>query len=260
MSHLLDEIDGVVCDLDGVIYRGARPVEGSPEAVGELRRRGKKVVFCTNNSAPTVSEYLTKLEGMGVAATPEEMVTSAVVAAEVLRDRGLEGSGAFVIGGRGVTEALDAVGMKIVGGGDHADVVVVGRDKSFDFAALDHAAEAIRSGAPFIATNDDATYPAEKGLEPGAGAIVAAIEVASGRRAEVMGKPHRPMMAAVARRFPPNARLMMVGDRAETDLKGALAMGWKTALVLSGVTSKEVAESVSPAPDVVGDRLTDLLA
>ncbi|MDQ3985206.1 MAG: HAD-IIA family hydrolase [Actinomycetota bacterium] len=258
MSGLLDEIDGVVCDLDGVIYRGDRPIEGSPDAVEELRRRGIKVVFCTNNSAPTVSEYLAKLENMGVDASHEEVVTSAVVAGEVLRDRGLAGSDALVVGGPGVIEALEQVGLEIVKGSTEVDVVAVGRDKSFDFAALDAAAEAVRSGATFIATNDDATYPGESGLEPGAGAIVAAVEVASGRRAEIVGKPHPPMMEAASRRFPPNSRLAMVGDRAETDLWGAASMGWKTVLVLSGVTSAEEAAKLEPRPDAILNQLSEL--
>ncbi|MDQ3955140.1 MAG: HAD-IIA family hydrolase [Actinomycetota bacterium] len=258
MAIDIDDIDGLVCDLDGVVYRGDEAIPGAVEALRELERRGRRVVLCTNNSAPTVENYREKLRAMGLEVAPERLVTSAVVAGEALSERGLAGP-AFVVGAEGLREAVEGAGLDITGDPERAEVVVVGRDLRFDFDALRRAADAVRAGAVFIATNDDATYPSTAGLEPGAGALLAAIEVAGGRNAEVLGKPRRPMMERAAARFEPGARLAMVGDRAETDLAGAAAMGWTTVLVLSGVTGPGDVEALRPRPDFVLESLAELL-
>jgi 4-nitrophenyl phosphatase len=138
-------------------------------------------------------------------------------------------------------------------------VVVVGWDPGFDYEAMKRAALAVRAGAELIATNDDAAFPAPEGLWPGAGAILASIEVASGRKAEVMGKPHVPMMDAVARRVAGAERIGLVGDRPETDLAGGRARGWTTILVTSGVTTPADAYGIDPAPDLILSGLSELL-
>jgi 4-nitrophenyl phosphatase len=253
--------DGLVCDMDGVLYRGDTPIEGSAQAVEEMRRRGVRLVFCTNNSRSTVGQYVDKLAGMGIRSSPREIVTSAVVTAEVLRDRGRRGATAMVVGGDGIRDELASIGVRIDDNPESrtADLVVVGWDPRFDYPAMRRAAAAVIAGAEFIATNDDAAFPAPEGLWPGAGAILASIETASGRRAEVMGKPHEPMMDTVATRLDGAERVAMVGDRPETDLAGGRVRGWTTVLVLSGVTSRAEAAEVSPAPDLVVDRLNELL-
>lgn len=257
---LLARIDGLVSDLDGVLYRGKRPIEPAIEAVHVLRDRGLRIVFCTNNSATTRADYVAKLARMGVEVDPEDLVNSSEVAARALVRRGLAGRRALVLGGPGVREAVERAGLVPIGAEeDHADVLVMGRDKSFDFALLDRAAHAVRNGALFIATNDDAAYPSEGHVEPGAGALVAAVQVASGRAPEVFGKPHRPMMEAAAARFPSGARLAIVGDQPGTDLAGGRAMGWATVLVLSGVTTEEEARALDPPPDLVLRDLGGLL-
>ena len=157
-------------------------------------------------------------------------------------------------------EAVERAGLILAGRNEtDVDVLVMGRDKSFDFALLDRAARVVRNGALFIATNDDAAYPSEGAVEPGAGALVAAVQVASGRSPEVYGKPHRPMMEAAAARFPADARLAMVGDQPGTDLAGGRLMGWSTILVLSGVTDAAAAAEIDPPPDLVIDDLSGLL-
>lgn len=259
-GNLLDDIDGLVCDLDGVVYRGERPIPGAIACIQELQRRGLRVVYCTNNSALTPQAYVEKLCRMGLNPGPDDVVTSSVVAGEVLAERGLAGHRAYIVGAEGVHAAVVDAGLGVLQRDESgADVVVVGRDKTFDFDMLDRSSREVRRGAVFLATNDDATYPAEDDLEPGAGALLAAIEVAGGRRAEVVGKPHRPMMASVARRFPTGARLAMVGDRPDTDLEGARAMGWMTILVLSGVTDTTAASFLDPAPGVILRDLGELL-
>jgi 4-nitrophenyl phosphatase len=253
----LGDVDAVVCDLDGVVYRGDRPVEGSPEAIRTLREAGIAVLFCSNNARPTLDEYVAKLAAMGVPCSDGELVTSPVVAAEVI-GRDHPGARVFAVGAAGLREALTQRDLELVAEAE-ADVVVVGIDPDFDYEVMSRSSSAVRAGATFYATNDDATFPAEEGLRPGAGAIVASIEVASGVAPIVLGKPHRPMMEAVLRRLPDGARVAMVGDRPETDLDGARAMGWETVLVLSGVTSREKADELRPAPDLVIERLSSLV-
>jgi 4-nitrophenyl phosphatase len=254
--------DGLVCDLDGVIYRGDRAIPGAVETIAELRRRGVRVVFCTNNSRPTVSQYRRKLDAMGIEVLDDDIVTSAVVTGEVLRGRNVREARAIVVGGDGVVEALEAAGVRVLDDGTDspADYVVVGYDPEFTYDAMRRASLAVRGGARLIATNDDAAFPAADGLWPGAGAILASIEVASGARAvEVMGKPHARMMDAVARRLPGCHSIAIVGDRPETDLRGGIARGWTTILVTSGVVAPDEAAAVDPRPDVVLPSLAALL-
>ena len=259
-AGFLATIDGLVCDLDGVVYRASDPIPRAIACLQELGRRGFPVVYCTNNSALTPEAYVEKLKGMGLSTQPQDVITSSIVAGEILSELGLNGKTAYVVGAEGLQSAVADAGLEILPrDSSDADVVVVGSDRSFDYEMLDNAARAVRRGAFFIAANDDATYPSEKDIEPGAGALLAAIEVAGGRRAEVAGKPHEPMMKSAARRFPSGARLAMAGDRPNTDLDGARAMGWTTILVLSGVTDEEAALALDPQPDLTLEDLGGLL-
>jgi HAD superfamily hydrolase (TIGR01450 family) len=254
------EIASLVCDMDGVLYRGNDTIPGAPEAVRRLRANGVKVLFCTNNSNQTVQQYTEKLVGMGIEATAEDILTSAVVTTEVLRDRGFLGRRALVVGGAGLRAAAQEAGLITEPEPDPAgvDVVLLGWDPTFDYEKLKRAATAVRSGAAFIASNADATFPAPEGPLPGAGAILASIEVAGGKRAEVLGKPHQPMTDAIVRRLDGSGRIAAVGDRPDTDLAGAFEMGWMTILVLSGVTSRSDAVCLKPQPDLIVDSLADL--
>ena len=238
------------------MYVADEPIPGAAEKVHELTERGVRVVFCTNNSRPTVAQYVEKLGRLGLAVDPDDLVTSSVVTGEVLA-RTERGRRAMVIGGDGVSEAVSGAGLEIVDPPDHrVDLVIVGWDLEFTFDKLKRATLALTNGARLIATNDDAAYPAPEGLWPGTGAIVAAIERATGTTAEIMGKPHSPMMDAVARRLPDRDNIAVVGDRPETDLAGGASRGWTTILVLSGVTPS--ADGVTPVPDIVLGSLADL--
>lgn len=252
--------DALMCDLDGVVYRGDRLIEGTPAAIERLRERGVRFTFCTNNSHSTVDEYVAKLARFGIDATAEDVLTSSVVTSEVLAARGYSGKKAIVIGDRGVREGLAAVGVEL-NDDPHsiaAEAVVVGWDVNFDYATMRRVSSAVRKGAKLFATNRDSTFPAPEGLWPGAGAILASIEVASGCTAEVLGKPYKPMMEAVARRMVGARRIAAVGDRADSDLAGAASMGWATILVLSGVTTPGEADALRPPPDLVVESLADL--
>ena len=256
----LSGLNGLICDLDGVMYRGAEPIEGSPQAIERLGGLGVHVVFCTNNANPTIERYIDKLASMGVPIGREDLVSSPVVTAEVLSDEGAAGRSAIVVGGEGLREALRNIDVLVDDDPSSrtADYVVVGLDPDFSYETLKRASFAVQNGAELIAANADASFPAPDGLWPGAGALVAAVEAASGGRARVMGKPHEPMMRVAKRRLGGASRIAIVGDRPNTDLEGGLAMGWVTILVLSGVTSRDEIDEIEPTPDIVLERLADL--
>ncbi len=205
-----------VVDLDGVVWLAGRPLPGATEGVAILRRRGVPVRFVTNNSMRTRAELLAQLEGIGIPAAPEELLTSGQAAASLLEP----GSSAHVVGGPGLREALAEAGVQLDERRPHA--VVAGLTFDFDYASCELASNLVRGGARFIATNSDATLPTPEGLRPGAGAIVAAIATAAGVAPEVAGKPFAPMASALAARGPVGA---VVGDRISTDGAFAARLG-----------------------------------
>jgi HAD superfamily hydrolase (TIGR01450 family) len=240
-----------VLDLDGVVWLAERPIDGAADAVDRLRRSGERVVFATNNSWARLADQEAKLERMGIPAAGD-VVTSALAAARLIRP----GERVLVCGGPGVVEAVAGRGGRPLRDGD-ADAVIVGFHRDFDFERLRVAMAAVRGGARLIATNDDATYPTPSGPIPGGGALAAAVAYASGVTATVAGKPHRPM-ADLIRELAGEAGTV-VGDRPETDGAFAAALGYRFALVLTGVTSAGDLP-VRPEPAVVAASLAELVS
>lgn len=227
----------VVCDLDGVVWLAGVPIPGAAEAVTELRSTGAEVLFLTNNSSATADEYACRLAAGGIAVDPGNVLTSAVVAAELLAGSLPPGSRVLACAGEGVVDALERRGFEVVDARP-CEAVVVGWHRTFDYGRLERAATAVREGARFVATNLDATYPAPEGLIPGNGALVAAVATASGVEPEVAGKPEPPTVDAVRRRAC-QGRGVVVGDRPSTDGALAAALGWPFALVESDVSASE---------------------
>ena len=246
----------VGCDLDGVIWRGEEPILGAAPGIAALRAVGLRVAFLSNNSSQVVADVVAKLGRMGITTSPSDVFTSARAAADLLAGSLASGSRVLVCAGPGVVEALTAAGFEAVYERPAA-AVVVGFHQDFDFSGLTRAADAVREGARFVATNRDATYPIPGGLVPGAGAIVAAVATASGREPEVAGKPSAPTVAMVQREL--GTRGVMIGDRPSTDGALADALGWPFALVLSGVTAAFAplgGEAIpDPPPAYVADDL-----
>ncbi|MFM8305393.1 MAG: HAD-IIA family hydrolase [Actinomycetota bacterium] len=248
----------VVClDLDGVVWRGDDPVPGSADAVLALRSAGLLVGFMSNNSSMPVDHVVAKLARCGIEAAPEEVLTSALAAADLLAADLAPGARVLVCAGPGVVESLTHAGFEAVWE-PPAAAVVVGFHRDFDFEGLERAARAVREGARFVATNLDATYPVSGGLLPGAGSLVAAVATASGCAPEVAGKPCAPAAEMVHHRLGP--RGVMVGDRPTTDGDFARRLGWPFALVLTGVAAHAPGPGEEPVPDPPPDYLADDLA
>jgi HAD superfamily hydrolase (TIGR01450 family) len=253
----------ICCDLDGVLWLGDEPISGSAGAVNALREAGHRIGYLTNNSSRTPRSVVEQLAAMGVVAADDDVVTSAQAAAALLGEDLAPGARVLACAGPGVVEALEAMGYVVVDRAP-ADAVVVGFHPTFDFAELDRTSAAVRTGARFVATNIDATYPGSDRLLPGNGAIVAAVATAAGRVPEVAGKPEDATVALVRARFAAeltDGPALMVGDRPSTDGALAAALDWPFALVLSGVTDGDGGGEpvpVDPEPAYVTADLADL--
>jgi HAD superfamily hydrolase (TIGR01450 family) len=241
----------VICDLDGVIWLADNVIPGSPEAVAALRAAGHRVTFVSNNSFSPVSTVEAKLARFGIPADGD-VFTSAQAAASLVHS----GERVLLLGGPGAQEELLAAGAELVADGP-ADVVVVGFHRTFDYEALRKAAVAIRHGARFIATNDDATYPTPDGPIPGCGSLVAAVQTGSGRAPVIAGKPYQPMAEVVRAALGHDGAFVMIGDRGDTDGEFAVRLGARFGLVLSGVV-RPTDLPIKPTPDLIADDLRQM--
>jgi glycerol 3-phosphatase-2 len=259
---LADRYDGLLIDLDGVVWIGREPVPGSAETLQALLELGKRIVFVTNNPGRLPTAYAERLRELGVEVGPEQIVTAGMVAARLAGEAAGDDGGAFVIGAAPLKEMVAATGTRVLEGEEarEADVVVVSGHRGFDYAELLTAKRALDRGAALFATSHDPTMPFPGGEVPGTGAVLAAVEVASGRRAEIAGKPERHLFEMAIEAIGGDGRLAMVGDRVSSDIAGGRDAGLETILVLSGTTSKEEAGAADPAPDHVLESLSGLLA
>ncbi len=260
----LPDIKALILDMDGVLWRDNTPIGDLPDLFARIRAQGLKVAMATNNATKTVDEYLEKFSGFGVTLESWQIITAALATADALCKRFPARGAVFVVGEHGLACALEECGFEpIIDPADETVPVAVvgGFDRSVTYDKLRRATLHIRAGAPFYGTNPDKTFPTPQGLIPGAGAILAALEVATGVHPLILGKPQPAMMEMALENLgvPPEATLV-VGDRLETDIAAGQAAGCRTALVLSGVSTLEQAKSWQPAPDIVADDLSTLIA
>lgn len=276
----LGQIDAVVSDLDGVVWRGAETLPGVLDFFSEVRRRGLPLVFATNNSGKVPAQYVERLAAIGIAAIREDdVVTSGVATAAYLQEHYPPTAKVHVLGNPGLKSVIAAAGFTLAGPVASAagsvvdlaavqgpvpgqvDVVVASIDHELSYEKLAHAAAAILAGADFIGTNGDPTFPTVGGLLPGSGSVIAALEVATGRRATLMGKPEAPMFAHALRVLgTAPQRTLMIGDRLDTDILGAQRSSLRTALVLTGSTSAVDLPHAAVRPDLVCPGLPELRA
>ncbi|EDY34958.1 HAD-IIA family hydrolase [Candidatus Aciduliprofundum boonei] len=247
-----------VIDMDGVLYRGNRKIEGADTFIKFLQDNSVPFLLATNNSTKTREMYVEKLKNMGIKVKEKNIITSAYVTAEVLKKEENRAS-ALIIGEIGIFEEIKRIGWGILDlkNWSKAEYVIVGMDTTLTYEKLKAGCLAINNGAKFIATNDDKNFPSEEGLIPGAGSMVAALEAATGKKARVMGKPNEPYVNMI-KSLLGSEDIWVVGDRIETDMLLAEKLGAKKVLVLSGVT-KEPVKNVDYVINDVG-RLPALLA
>ncbi|HJR91227.1 MAG TPA: HAD-IIA family hydrolase [Acidimicrobiia bacterium] len=243
----------VVYDLDGVVYLGETAIPGASDAIRGAERAGWRTLFATNNSARSPSAVVAKLARVcGYQAAEDQIVTSAMVAGSLVAQGPV-----LVMGEAGIEESVTRNGFELTDDPAQAQTVVAGLDRGITYDRIHRAALAVRSGAELIVTNRDPTFPTDQGLFPGAGACAAAVEVAAGVRGIAAGKPSEAMRRFIEGRAG-DGHIWMVGDRPDTDLALAVGERWRSALVLTGVTS--TATAIDPPPDVVAADLPEAIA
>ena len=263
LSPLARRYDQLILDLDGCVYVGDEAVPGAVEAVDALRQGGKRVAFATNDPRHATEEYVTKLWGIGIRASLTDVVTVGGAMQHLLADT-RRGRTAFVIGTGPLVRHVSDAGLRVLNGTDlasRAEVVVVGGTEDLVYADLREATLALRRGADFLATGRDPTYPQPDGLWPGTGAIVAAVEYATGCKAAIVGKPEPQLFITALDRLG-EGRTLVVGDRLDSDVAAAERAGLEAALVLTGGTSVEEADSSkadAPRPVAVAESLSALV-
>ncbi len=256
-----DEFDGFLVDLDGVVWVGRELVPGSVEALRALIESGKEIVFVTNNSVKQPDAYAVRLREAGVEIAGDRVVTAGAATAKLAAEQVGTAGTAFVIGAPGFKQTVAATGLTLLDGetARSADAVVVSGHREFDYAELLTATFALRAGASLFATSRDPTLPMPGGAWPGTGATLAAVETASGKKAEIGGKPERHLFDQARALIVDAERVAMVGDRIASDIEGGQRAGLTTILVLSGACSREEATAADPPPDLVLDDLAALL-
>ena len=265
-AHLADGYDGVICDLDGVVYRGADAVEGAPGALRRLKAGGLGIVYATNNASRPPHDVAAQLTSLGAPCGAGDVVTSAQAGAAHLAGGLPPASRVLALGGPGVSDALRAVGLTPVAPAaadrDDIDAVLQGLGRHLSVADFEVAARHLTRGARWVATNLDATFPLEWGVAPGNGAYVELLVSTTGRTPEVVGKPFPPLYRLATERLgTTSARTLAVGDRLDTDIAGAGAAGVDCAWVLTGVDQPSALFAVPGlvAPTHVVATLAELL-
>jgi glycerol-1-phosphatase len=253
------DFDGLIVDLDGVVWLGTTAVPGSVAAIAELRARGIRLLFLTNDPRGSRAEYAARLSALGVRAEESEIVTSGSALAGLVREREGVGRTAFVIGSPSLNLELAKAGLERLHGdaGRSAEIVAVGGHDGFNYEELRIATQAVRHGARLYATGRDATFPMPDGPWPGTGAVLASVEVAGGKTAITAGKPERYIFDIARSLLAGCHRVAIVGDNLAADISGGKRAGLTTVLVLTGTSHRSDVGDAEVSPDIV---LPDLAA
>jgi HAD superfamily hydrolase (TIGR01450 family) len=256
VSSSAGRYDHLLLDLDGCLWLGDEALEGASEAVAALREAGKGLAFLTNDVRHAPEELVRKLWRLGFQASVSEVVTAGAAVQRALAPRG--GGAAFVIGSQALVDHVAAAGLRIVNRTElasRADVVVVGGHEAFDYEELRVATQAVLRGAELLGATREPSFPMPDGAWPGSGALLAAVEAASGHRADrVAGKPEPDMYEAARERLGAG-RCLAVGTRLDVDVVGARRAGLDAALLLTGASTRTEAEAAQPRPAHIADSL-----
>jgi len=270
----------LLVDLDGVVYRGSEPVPGVAEVLAARAAAGDDIVYVTNNSMHYRADYVGRLAAMGAPITPDTVVSSARATALFVAEHEPAIRRVLVLGAGGLEREARDVGLDVVtaayaatrmqqegidgyAAAGEPDAVLVGLDPNLTYLRLAAAADCIRAGALFIATNRDPVYPTERGLRPGAGSIVAAVEASTGVSPVSIGKPAPRLLEIAAHAVGRDARdAVMIGDGIVTDLAAANAIGARCVFMLTGVSTREQLRGLAPGdqPIAVAENADELAA
>lgn len=257
----LDHFAGYIFDLDGTIYLGDHAIEGAPETIRHLQSRNRKLLFLTNKTIESREYYVKKLRRLGIDVTIDQLLSPAVVTIRYLHAH-YPNANVYVIGEKVFKDELERSGIRFARSPDETDLVVISWDRDFHYRHLNDAYQAIRRGAEVIATHPDRTCPVPDGAVPDCGGMIGAVEGVTGRKVEViMGKPSRLMaLAALDILGVEASSCLMTGDRLETDILMGRQSGMNTALVLTGVTSREDLQRSDIEPTFVLESVRDILS
>ena len=258
MSFSLAGIRHLLIDLDGVLYRGRTALPGAEQFIRFLQQQNTAYRLVSNNATMTPQQYVEKLAGMGIDVPADNIVTSALATRFYLEEQEQSGKKAFVIGEKGLLDAVSQAGLEIVSDRP-ADWVIIGLDRHATYHDFEIATLALESGARLLASNADASFPTEQGLVPGAGALLAVLTTATGMKPIVVGKPE-PLMLELAMRQMRGSRAdtAMLGDRLDTDIEAANRLGIPSILILTGVSKRSELHDSPWRPDLVVNDLSDL--
>ncbi len=249
-------IKGFICDMDGVIYHGNQILPGVREFIQWLQEEHKEYLFLTNNSGYTRRELNQKLARMGLDVPEEHFYTSALATAAFLKQQA-PGCSVFAIGEAGLLNALYDAGVTM--NDVNPDYVVVGEGRAYSLDTLTKATNLVLNGAKLIGANSDVSGPIENGIAPACGALVAPIEMATGKKAYFCGKPNPLMMRTGLRLLGcHSAEAVMIGDRMDTDVISGMESGMSTVLVLSGVSTRDTLDTYAYRPSIVLNGVGDI--
>lgn len=252
-----NEKKGFICDMDGVIYHGNKILPGVVEFIEWLQREGKEFLFLTNNSGSTRQELRQKLARMGLDVEEKNFYTSALATAAFLKEQS-PGCSVYAIGEAGLFNALYDAGITM--NDVNPDYVLMGEGRSYSLDTLTKATNLVLKGAKLIGANSDVSGPIENGMAPACKALIAPIEIATGKQAYFCGKPNPLMMRSGLRLLGcHSSEAVMVGDRMDTDIVSGLESGMDTVLVLSGVSTKETLTTYAYRPTVVFEGVGDIV-
>jgi len=251
------EKDGFICDMDGVIYHGNKILDGVEDFVNWMIDNGKKFVFLTNSPEKTPHELSMKLERMGLSVSAGHFYTSAMATAEFLNSQN-PGCTAYVIREAALTKAMYDKGIYM--NDVNPEYVVVGETRTYNFEKIEKAIELVRKGAKLIGCNPDVTGPTEKGVMPATGALIAPIEIATGKKAYFVGKPNPVMLRHGMKKLDcHSSEIAFIGDRMDTDIIAGIESNVDTVLVLSGVTAVEDIDNFPYRPKYIANGVGDLI-
>jgi len=253
----IQEKQGFICDMDGVIYHGSRLLPGAKSFVNWLKKENKDFLFLTNNSSKTRKELQLKLAQLGIDVEEDHFYTSALATASFLK-RQKPGGSAFVIGDTGLTNAMYNVGFSM--NNTDPDYVVMGETRSYNFEMLEKATQLVLKGAKLIGCNFDTTGPVDGGIAPATRALISPIEMATGKQAYFVGKPNPLMMRHGLNMLGVQTQdAVIIGDRMDTDIVAGIESSVDTVLVLSGVTTRESMQEFSYRPKYILDGIGDVI-